>query len=384
MKQYKIVLVTALYSPFQIDLAKEMNRLDLDCHVIFTMNLDNQIGENSRGAHWQTTDDYSTKVSHIYDWKNVAGLASDLENELLRLKPDILLATGILSSPIFAALKKLKRKGVIQCPLGFWLESANITTGRLKSILIEEVARHQLREMDFAFAIGSNALSYYSSLAPGLPMFDVPYGQDLAGFYNISRDTDTKCVRFLLSGQLLRRNNIQNIIKALYTLKIKRPRRWQLVVSGSGPEEALLARAAKGMGDKDWQPIVFYRQFESWSDRESSYKSCDVLLCPSLHTGWGLVVPEAVAAGMPVIATEFVNSARRFVVPGFNGLVIRPNPQSISDAMQFFIDNCNKISEMGDRGRVLSETGEASFVARLFEQNVKSILTAFSSTSTER
>ena len=378
IKKHKIVLVTALFSPFQIDLAREINKLDLDCHIIFTMNLGNKRGENSRGNHWQTTDDYSTRVSHIYDWKNAADLALDLEDELIRLKPDILLATGILSSPTFSAIKKLKRKGMIQCPLGFWLESANITTGRLKSILIEEVAKRQLREMDFAFAIGSNSLSYYSGLAPALPIFDVPYGQDLTGFYNISRDTPTECVKFLLSGQLLRRNNIKNIIKALYTLRKTRPRRWQLVVSGSGPEQALLARAADDMRDQDWQPIVFYRQFESWSDRESSYKACDVLLCPSLHAGWGLGVPEAVASGMPVITTEFVNSGRRFVVPGFNGLVIGANPQSIYGAMQFFLDNCHEISEMGDRGRVLAKTGEASFIARLFEQNIQSILETLS------
>jgi hypothetical protein len=42
--------------------------------------------------------------------------------------------------------------------------------------------------------------------------------------------------------------------------------------------------------------------------------------------------------------------------------------------MKFFLDNRNEISLMGDRGRVLAKTGEASFVARLFEQNIKSIL----------
>jgi glycosyltransferase involved in cell wall biosynthesis len=375
IKKNKIVLVTALYSPFQIDLVKEINKLELDCHIIFTMNLNNKRGENSRGAHWDKSYDCSSYVSHLYDWENAKDLASNIKDELVLLKPDIILATGILSSPTFFAMKELKRKGVIQCPLGFWLESANTKSSILKSTIMREVIRRQLKEMDFAFAIGTNAMNYYSGLAPTLPMFDVPYGQDLSGFFNMPRrNVNTDNIKFLLSGQLLIRNNIKNIIKALYKLKKTKPSCWQLVISGSGPEQDLITRAAANMSEEDWKPIVFHRKFKSWSDRESSYKSCDVLLCPSLHAGWGLGIPEAVAGGMPVIATEFVNSARRFIAPGFNGLIIRPDPESIHTAMKFFLDNRNEISLMGDRGRVLAKTGEASFVARLFEQNIKSIL----------
>ena len=379
MKQKKIVLVSTLYSPFQIELAKEINKLNLEYHIIFTMNLENKRGENSRGSHWLATNDYSQKLSHIYDWTSVKDLAINLENELERLKPDVLLATGILTAPTFRALKKLKGKGKIQYPLGFWLESANTSVSKLKSKLMRKIISYQLKEMDFAFAIGSNALNYYSSLAPKLPIFDVPYGQDLSDFYNISRNTDTNFVQFLLSGQLLKRNNIKNIIKALYQLRKTRPGQWQLIISGSGPEKELLSKFANEFCEEDWNPIIFHREFKSWEDRVSPFKSSNVFLCPSLHAGWGLVIPEAVASGMPVITSDFVNSARRFVASGYNGFVISPEPQSIVRAMQFFIDNPKEIFNMGDRGRLLAKTGDASFVANLFEQNTNIILDTLSS-----
>jgi len=374
MKKQKIVFITTLYSPFQIELAKAINSLELEYYVIFTMNLDNKRGENSRAAHWQPTNNYSKQILQIYKWKSVSELASGLEEELHRIKPDLVLASGILSSPVFAAIKKLKVKGFISYPLGFWLESANSTTGVLKAILKKEIARRQLCHMDFAFAIGSNALNYYSGIAPKLPIYDVPYGQDFRGFWDINRTTNDGCVKFLLSGQLLKRNNIKSIIKALLILHQKRPNQWQLIVSGAGPESNLLVRAANELSDSGWSPIVFFREFNDWGDRISSFKSSDVLLCPSLHAGWGLVVPEAVASGMPIITTEFVNSARRFVISGFNGLVIKPEPHCIAEAMEFFIDNPADILEMGERGRPLSITGEVSYVAELFQKHIKSIL----------
>jgi glycosyltransferase involved in cell wall biosynthesis len=384
MKKHKIVFITTLYSPFQVELAREINSLGLEYHVIFTMNLNNKLGENSRAAHWQPMNDYSKRISHIYSWKSVADLASNLEEELSRIRPDLILASGILSSPIFAAIKRLKVKRSISCPLGFWLESPNTTTGTLKAILKKEIVRYQLRHMDFAFAIGSNALNYYSSISPMLPIYDVPYGQDFEGFWGINRDTNNGCVKFLFSGQLLQRNNIKSIVKALFILNKSRSKRWQLIVSGAGPEENLLKQAANELFDKDWTPILFFREFKDWEDRISSFKSSDVLICPSLHAGWGLVIPEAVASGMPVITTEFVNSARRFVVPGFNGLVVQPDPQSIAQAMEFFIDNPSDLLAMGERGRPLSITGEASFVAKLFHQNIKLILAVHSPKRKER
>jgi glycosyltransferase involved in cell wall biosynthesis len=52
------------------------------------------------------------------------------------------------------------------------------------------------------------------------------------------------------------------------------------------------------------------------------YEAADVLCVPSRYDGWGLVVPEGLAAGLPVIATDRMGAALEFVRTGRNGWLI--------------------------------------------------------------
>ncbi|RME60556.1 glycosyltransferase, partial [Candidatus Parcubacteria bacterium] len=57
------------------------------------------------------------------------------------------------------------------------------------------------------------------------------------------------------------------------------------------------------------------------------YKACDVLVIPSDHEPWGLVVNEAVAAGLAVVASDVVGAARDLVQEGLNGTFFRPGDE---------------------------------------------------------
>jgi len=51
------------------------------------------------------------------------------------------------------------------------------------------------------------------------------------------------------------------------------------------------------------------------------YKACDVLVLPSWFEPWGVVINEAVAAGLAVVASEAVGSAAELVRDGVNGRI---------------------------------------------------------------
>ena len=51
------------------------------------------------------------------------------------------------------------------------------------------------------------------------------------------------------------------------------------------------------------------------------YRACDVLVLPSWFEPWGVVVNEAVAAGLAVVASEAVGAAAELVRDGVNGRV---------------------------------------------------------------
>jgi glycosyltransferase involved in cell wall biosynthesis len=51
----------------------------------------------------------------------------------------------------------------------------------------------------------------------------------------------------------------------------------------------------------------------------SAYDAADVLVVPSLYEVWGLVVNEALAHGLPVIASDQVAAADHLITPGVTG-----------------------------------------------------------------
>jgi glycosyltransferase involved in cell wall biosynthesis len=61
-------------------------------------------------------------------------------------------------------------------------------------------------------------------------------------------------------------------------------------------------------------------------------KSSKMLVLPSTREGFGLVVIEAMAAGIPVITTRHKdNAARDLVVDGVNGLLVEPMATDIAE-----------------------------------------------------
>jgi glycosyltransferase involved in cell wall biosynthesis len=76
-----------------------------------------------------------------------------------------------------------------------------------------------------------------------------------------------------------------------------------------------------------------------------AYRSADVLVFPSLSDGFGMVVAEAMAHGLPVITTDQAGAAD--LVSPDNGLIVpAADPRALADAMQWCLDNRDKLHEM--------------------------------------
>ncbi len=82
---------------------------------------------------------------------------------------------------------------------------------------------------------------------------------------------------------------------------------WHFYLYGQGPEAARLAAIVdcSGLGGR-----IFFR---GWVPRENIWPAVDLLLSPSLHEGMPNAVLEAVAAGVPVLASDI--PAHREILP---------------------------------------------------------------------
>jgi len=84
--------------------------------------------------------------------------------------------------------------------------------------------------------------------------------------------------------------------------------------------------------------------FGKFADVIPFYKRMSVFVLPSLYEGFGIVLLEAMAAGVPVVATN-VNGINEVVVDGESGILVPPkNPEAIADAVINIIEN-DKLTE---------------------------------------
>ncbi len=84
---------------------------------------------------------------------------------------------------------------------------------------------------------------------------------------------------------------------------------------------------------------VQFEGFKDWDDLPSFYSASDILCAPSRYDGWGLIVPEGLAAGMPVIATDSMGAAHELIAHGRNGWRIpADNVEALSRALREAIE----------------------------------------------
>jgi glycosyltransferase involved in cell wall biosynthesis len=77
--------------------------------------------------------------------------------------------------------------------------------------------------------------------------------------------------------------------------------------------------------------------------------AADLYVFPSRHESYGLTLAEALAAGLPVLATSH-HAARELVRPEF-GMVVEPDPRAIYRGLWEMLSDQKKLVEMGERAR---------------------------------
>jgi 1,2-diacylglycerol 3-alpha-glucosyltransferase len=163
----------------------------------------------------------------------------------------------------------------------------------------------------------------------------VPTGIDISQFskgdnarfrakYGIADDENV----LLYLGRIGTEKNIELVIKTFAELKRRNIQKARFVVAGGGPEGYVekLKKSAVDMGlDITWTGFV---RGQDWLD---TYAAADVVLFPSVTETQGLVVVEALAAGVPLVSVEAMGPAS--TMKGERGCLFAGNdPVAFADA----------------------------------------------------
>ena len=214
---------------------------------------------------------------------------------------------------------------------------------------------------------------YRSELGKGRCFFNVPYYSNLDPFFAIERcfDRENPC-RFLFSGSFIRRKGVDLVVSAFGRL-VSEGHDVELQLLGAGPlENALKARLAS------FSSRVRMHGFKQWHELAPAYAEADVLVVPSRYDGWGLVVPEGLAAGMPVISTYRTGAARELIESGNGWIIPAGDEEALLSAMRSAATlEIDRRKAMSRHARQVAKSQDIKSGVRRFAQVAKMTIAAW-------
>ena len=188
----------------------------------------------------------------------------------------------------------------------------------------------------------------------------IPNGVDLSrfdgrptGLETLRRDLDLKSGHkvILTVGRLAHQKGITHLIRALPEI-IRRIPEVRLLVVGQGPEGSKLRVKAVEKG-VEWA-VRFAG--ERW-DVERMLALADCYVQASLYEGMSTAILEAMAAGVPVVATS-VYGATDVIEDGVSGLLVRAgNSSALAKAVHGILADERRASRMAEEARRVVESG---------------------------
>ncbi len=149
------------------------------------------------------------------------------------------------------------------------------------------------------------------------------------------------------TSRLVHKNAVDTVIRAVPQM----PPEVAFVIAGIGPEEEALRTLADGLGVSE---RVRFLGEVSQAELPALLSACDLFTRPSRSEGMGISFIEAMAAGLPVIATR-VGGIPDFLTEGETGWTVDVDaPQQIADAARRI---------MGDPARTSGIIGRAKAMA---------------------
>lgn len=166
----------------------------------------------------------------------------------------------------------------------------------------------------FARYGGGNKPHFLFPFVPNLAVFENPCPEMVEEIrQRIGLDPSRR--RIIFSARMMRAKRPDLAIKAFASIADERPD-WDLLMLGDGELRAALERQVPPSLRKRIHWAGFLHNAREVA---SLYALSDVLLLPSEHEPWGVVVAEAAAAGMAIVASDVVGAAPELVIDHRNG-----------------------------------------------------------------
>ncbi len=226
----------------------------------------------------------------------------------------------------------------------------------------EAVKKRIIRQFSAAVAGGTPHADYLFEL--GMPRERVLMGYDVvdnghfAAGADIARSqADNVRARlelpqhyFLASCRFIEKKNLRLLIRAYAKYRQKcGGAAWKLLLLGDG---ALRPELLALRDELQLQDALFMPGFKTYDELPSYYGLAEAFVHASTVEQWGLVVNEAMAAGLPVLVSERCGCAANLVSNARNGFTFSPfNEEDLINKMMQLHSNAPALNTMGQASR---------------------------------
>jgi glycosyltransferase involved in cell wall biosynthesis len=361
----RLVIITEIIAPYRIPVFNALARhADVEPHVIFLSETDSSLRE------WQVRkEEIAFSYEVLPSFRRRFGKYNLLLNRgiaaaLRRAAPEVVLCGGYSYVASWQAAAWARRRDI---PVLLWVES----TGRDRRRNFTAVERLKKRFIEWSdgFVVpGHSAAEYLKSFGIADDMiFRAPNAVDIEFLANRSNRSGSNQTAhlppgfFLYVGRLVPEKGVFDLLAAYCNLPRGVREDFGLVFVGNGLCRAELETRAGGLKSGK----IAFTGFLEKEELADIYARAAALVFPTHSDVWGLVVNEAMACGLPIIASSVAGCVADLVEDGWNGRIVAPgNPDVLGAAMQSLALNPELRSTMSARSRQRSRDYSPEACAR--------------------
>lgn len=234
----------------------------------------------------------------------------------------------------------------------------------------EKILWLMLKDSRGVVGIGKGAVEEFKRIC-NKPTINIPYCFNLDKLLENENKIVDK-IRFIYSGRLVDFRN------PLFTIKIFRKivdlygDKVELIISGKGP---LYNNCIKLISELKLNKYVIWdNDYKDWYDIHNLYKKGNILLALQKYSGWGLIIQEAMAAGLGVVGSKYMEAVNTLIDDGVNGFSVDIfNENEVISKICRYLDNPDLIIEHGTMAKKHIKNYDVRILARQYMDFVKTL-----------
>lgn len=344
MNALRVTFLTVMPSPYSLDLFTAIENDGRIALQVLYMEM------AAPDTYWGNVPLPASATILDGGWRNLSGGRIHWNSGVIRLlkatRPDVVVVAGYSSLTTQVAMRWLRWSGI---PWIFWGEMPGMRRLEGWRSRLRWLARYPaVAWPDAIAAIGTVAAREYRALAhQRCEIANIPYYTNLVPFFTQPRRPTKEFIRLLYCGQFIERKGVALLLDTFLALADELPRlRLQLI--GDGPlKETLLFRIPQHLHAR-----VDFAGFQPVEQLPHYFAAADIFVLPSKHDGWGVVVNQALGAGLPIICTDAVGAAHDLVTTDWNGDIVPVGDQlALTNAIRKLATDDSRRMQFGANSR---------------------------------